>query len=308
MRFKTGLLLFGCAALVWLSACSVVPVKTDTPPSSTSPEVSVQPPSLPRRPPKIGLALGGGAARGFAHVGVIAALEEAGIKPDLVVGTSAGSLVAAIYASGKTAAQLQEIALKMEEAEITDWTVPFFTRGILRGEALSNYVNRQVNHQLIESFPMPLGIVATDLRRGQGVLFQRGDTGVAVRASSAVPSVFNPVKIGEREYVDGGLVAPVPVRFAKQMGAELVIAVDISAAPEGNSADGTLAVLLQTFAIMGKSINDYALLGADLVIRPELLGVKSSDFTAKRRAIEAGKAAMQRQIPQLKTLIEAKSK
>jgi NTE family protein len=186
--------------------------------------------------------------------------------------------------------------------------VPFFTRGILRGEALSNYVNRQVNHQLIESFPMPLGIVATDLRRGQGVLFQRGDTGVAVRASSAVPSVFNPVKIGEREYVDGGLVAPVPVRFAKQMGAELVIAVDISAAPEGNSADGTLAVLLQTFAIMGKSINDYALLGADLVIRPELLGVKSSDFTAKRRAIEAGKAAMQRQIPQLKTLIEAKSK
>jgi NTE family protein len=308
MRFKTVLLLFGCAALVWLSACSVMPVNTDTPPSSTSPEVSVQPPSLPRRPPKIGLALGGGAARGFAHVGVIAALEEAGIKPDLVVGTSAGSLVAAIYASGKTAAQLQDIALKMEEAEITDWTVPFFTRGILRGEALSNYVNRQVNHQLIESFPMPLGIVATDLHRGQGVLFQRGDTGVAVRASSAVPSVFNPVKIGEREYVDGGLVAPVPVRFAKQMGAELVIAVDISAAPEGNSADGTLAVLLQTFAIMGKSINDYALLGADLVIRPELLGVKSSDFTAKRRAIEAGKAAMQRQIPQLKTLIEAKSK
>lgn len=308
MRLKTLGLVLCVATLSVLSACSVAPVRTDAPPISASPDVPGQPPAVAKRPPKIGLALGGGAARGFAHVGVIAALEEAGIKVDLVVGTSAGSLVGAIYASGKNAAQLQQVALKMEEAEITDWTLPFFNRGILRGEALSNYINRQVNNKLIESLPIPLGIVATDLRSGQGVLFRQGDTGQAVRASSSVPSVFNPVKIGEREYVDGGLVAPVPVRFAKQMGAELVIAVDISAAPEGNTADGTVAVLLQTFAIMGKSINEYALQGADLVIRPELVGVKGGDFTAKRRAIDAGKAAMQRQIPQLKALIEAKSK
>jgi NTE family protein len=296
------------AVISALAACTTAPVKTDTPPVSTVPDTPPQPPVVVKRPPKIGLALGGGAARGFAHVGVIAALEEAGIKPDLVVGTSAGSLVGAIYASGRNAVQLQEVALKMEEAEITDWTLPFFSRGVLRGEALSNYVNRQVNNKLIESLPIPFGVVATDLRTGQGVLFQRGDTGVAVRASSSVPSVFNPVKIGEREYVDGGLVAPVPVRYAKQMGAELVIAVDISAAPEGNNADGTVAVLLQTFAIMGKSINEYALQGADLVIRPELIGVKGGDFTAKRRSIDAGKAAMQRQIAQLKALIEAKSR
>jgi NTE family protein len=239
---------------------------------------------------------------------VIAALEEAGINVDYVVGTSAGSLVGAIYASGKNAVQLQEIAMRMEEAEITDWTLPFFSRGILRGEALSNYINRQVNNKLIESLVVPLGIVATDLKSGQGVLFQRGDTGQAVRASSSVPSVFNPVKIGDREYVDGGLVAPVPVRYAKQMGAELIIAVDISSAPEGNAADGTVAVLLQTFAIMGKSINEYALQGADLVVRPELVGVKGGDFSAKRRAIDAGKLAMQRAIPALKAAIEAKSK
>jgi NTE family protein len=302
-RFFLALLLISA-----LAACTTAPVKTDTPPVSTVPDAPPQPPVAAKRPPKIGLALGGGAARGFAHVGVIAALEEAGIKPDLVVGTSAGSLVGAIYASGRNAAQLQEVALKMEEAEITDWTLPFFSRGVLRGEALSNYVNRQVNNKLIESLPIPFGVVATDLRTGQGVLFQRGDTGVAVRASSSVPSVFNPVKIGDREYVDGGLVAPVPVRFAKQMGAELVIAVDISAAPEGNNADGTVAVLLQTFAIMGKSINEYALQGADLVIRPELIGVKGGDFTAKRRSIDAGKVAMQRLIPQLKALMEAKSR
>ena len=291
------------AALLGLSACTTAPVKPVDPPVAVTPE-----PAAIKRPPKIALALGGGAARGFAHVGVIAALEDAGIKVDMVLGTSAGSLVGAIYASGKNAAQLQEIALKMEEAEITDWTLPFFNRGILRGEALSNYINRQVNNKLIESLPMPLGIVATDLKSGQGVLFTQGDTGRAVRASSAVPSVFTPVKIGDREFVDGGLVAPVPVRYAKQMGAELIIAVDISAAPEGNAADGTVAVLLQTFAIMGKSINEYALQGADIVVRPELVGVKSGDFSAKRRAIDAGRQAMQRMLPQLRAAMVARSK
>lgn len=299
-KLKTSLLLL-CISL--LAACNTAPVKPVDRPVAIAPE-----PVVIKRPPKIGLALGGGAARGFAHVGVIAALEEVGIKVDYVVGTSAGALVGAIYASGKTAAQLQEIAMKMEEAEITDWTLPFFSRGILRGEALSNYVNRQVNNKLIESLPVALGIVATDLKNGQGVLFQSGDTGRAVRASSSVPSVFNPVKIGDREFVDGGLVAPVPVRYAKQMGAELIIAVDISAVPEGNAADGTVAVLLQTFAIMGKSINEYALLGADVVVKPELVGVKSGDFTAKRRSMDAGQLAMQRLMPQLKALIEAKSK
>jgi NTE family protein len=291
------------AAAVLLVACTTT-APLPTPPGATTPTQVV----TPKRLPRIGLALGGGAVRGFAHVGVIAALEEAGIKPDLVVGTSAGSVVAAIYASGKTAAQLQQTALAMEEADITDWTLPFFGRGMLRGEALARYMNTQVSNKLIESMTIPLGIVATDLRTGQGALFRQGDTGMAVRASSAVPSVFNPVKIGAAEYVDGGLVSPVPVKYARQMGAELIIAVDISSAPEGNAADSQLQILLQTFAIMGKTINSYELKDADLVVRPELVGVKSGDFTAKRRAIEAGKLAMQRQIPQLKALMEARAK
>ena len=303
MHFVISKFCLLAATVLALAACTTAPVKLADAPVAAAPA-----PVVIKRPPRVGLALGGGAARGFAHIGVIAALEEAGIKVDLVAGTSAGSLVGAIYASGKTAAQLQDIALRMEEAEITDWVLPLFSRGILRGEALSNYVNRQVNNKLIESLPLPLGIVATDLRSGEGVLFQQGDTGRAVRASSAVPSVFNPVKVGEREFVDGGLVAPVPVRYAKQMGAELIIAVDISSAPEGNASDGALAVLLQTFAIMGKSINSFELQGADIVVRPELSGVRGGDFTAKRRAIDAGKLAMQRQMPQLKAAIEAKSR
>ncbi|MBK9571410.1 MAG: patatin-like phospholipase family protein [Rhodoferax sp.] len=265
-------------------------------------------PTTLKVPPKIGLALGGGAARGFAHVGVIQVLEEAGIRPALVVGTSAGSLVAALYASGKTGAQLQQLAETMEEASFADWMLPVFSRGMLRGEAFARYVSMQVNGRTIEAMPMPLGIVATDLNSGQGVLFQRGDTASAVRASSAVPAVFQPVKISGREYVDGGLVSPVPVRYARQMGAELVIAVDISSPPESNAASDTLQVLLQTFSIMSKSINALELRDADLVVRPILIGVGSADFSARRQAIDAGRRTMLQLLPQLRLVIEAKTR
>ena len=270
-----------------------------------APNPSLPPHAIVKKPLKIGLALGGGAARGFAHVGVIAVLEEAGIKPQLVVGTSAGSLVAALYASGKTSAQLQQTALNMDEVAITDWMLPIIGRGMFRGEALGRYVNELLAGRLIENMAIPLGIVATDLGNGQAVLFQKGDTGTAVRASSAVPAVFVPVKISGREYVDGGLVSPVPVRFARQMGADVVIAVDISSPPEGNTADGTLQILLQTFAIMGKSINDYELKGADLVVRPSQAGLKSADFSSRQRAIDAGRAAMLAALPALKARLAA---
>jgi NTE family protein len=292
----------------WLAAAAVSLLLGACATAPQEPVVSVAlPQPVAKRPPKIGLALGGGAARGFAHVGVIQVLEEAGLRPDLVVGTSAGSLVAALYASGRTGAQLQTVAQDMEEAAFTDWTLPIFSRGMLRGEALARYVNTHVSGKLIEQMPLPLGIVATDLNSGHGVLFQRGDTGTAVRASSAVPAVFLPVKIGSHEYVDGGLVSPVPVRYARQMGAELVVAVDISSSPEGNPAGDSLQILLQTFAIMGKSINGYELREADVVVRPALAGVGGADFTARRRAIDAGRAAMQRLLPQLKAAIEAKA-
>jgi NTE family protein len=289
----------GALAAALLAGCASAPPTPANPPAPV--------PAAAPKPPRIGLALGGGAARGFAHVGVIQVLEENGIHPDLVAGTSAGSLVAALYASGRNGAQLQQAALDMDEAAFTDWTLPLFNRGMLRGEALARYVNAQVQNKPIEAMRLPLGILATDLGSGQGTLFQRGDTGTAVRASSAVPAVFLPVKIGSREYVDGGLVSPVPVRSARQMGAELVIAVDISAAPEGNPSADTLQVLLQTFAIMGKSINSWELRDADVVVRPALVGVGSADFTAKKRAIDAGRAAMTAALPQLRAAIAAKS-
>jgi NTE family protein len=290
-------------SVIFLSACASSP----TQPKSTVIESNPVPVAVVKTAPRIGLALGGGAARGFAHIGVIQVLEEAGVKPAVVTGTSAGSLVAAIYASGKSGAQMQLVAETMEEAAIADWTLPLFSRGMLRGEALARYVNSQVRSKLIEDMPLPLGIVATDLNSGQSVVFQRGDTGTAVRASSAVPAVFQPVQISGREYVDGGLASPVPVRAARAMGAELVIAVDISSAPEGNLAGGTLEILLQTFAIMGKSINTFELKDADVVVRPALQGVSSADFASRKRSIEAGRQAMLLALPQLRAAISAKS-
>jgi len=287
-------------AAVLLAACTTAPV---TPTPSAAPPVAPAP--AVRKPLKLGLALGGGAARGFAHVGVISVLEEAGLRPQVVAGTSAGSLVAAIYATGKTGAQLQQTALAMEEVAITDWMLPIIGKGVFRGDALGRYVNQLVGGRLIEQMAIPLGIVATDLNSGQAVLFRSGDTGTAVRASSAVPAVFVPVKISGHEYVDGGLVSPVPVRFARQMGADIVVAVDISSPPEGNPATDTLQILLQTFSIMGKSINQYELKEADVVVRPSQTGLKSADFSARKQAIEAGRAAMLAALPALRAKLAA---
>ena len=326
-------LLFGCASQVAvLQAPPTNPVKptveqTTTPVASAAPIkpaelvapvepggaeqlVPATPPTLPtpapKRPPRIGLALGGGAARGFAHVGVIQVLEEAGIKPALLTGTSAGSLVAALHASGRNGHQLERIAETMDEATFADWTLPLFSRGMLRGDALARYVATQVGGRRIEELPVPLGILATELRSGQGVLFERGDIATAVRASSAVPGVFQPVAISGHEYVDGGLVAPVPVRQARQMGAELVIAVDISQGPESGSPTDVFQILMQTFTIMGKSINSLELRGSDMVlVRPLLNGVSGTDFSARRRAIQAGRKAMLQALPKLRAAIDA---
>jgi len=288
----------GLAALLMaLAACTTV----------KPPEVVVQPEvpqaPAPRKVPKLGLALGGGAARGFAHIGVIQVLEENGIKPDMVVGTSAGSVVAAFYATGKTGAQLQWLADSMDESQLTDWTVPFMSRGMLRGEALGRYINTQLNGAKIEDLKMPLGIVATDLQTGDGILFRRGDIATAVRASSAVPSVFEPVRIGNKDYVDGGLVSPVPVRYARQMGADIVIAVDISSRPEDAKTTDMLKVLLQTFSIMGKSISQLEMAQAEVVVRPVMPDVGSTEFAARKKSIEAGRAAMKLALPALKAAL-----
>lgn len=294
-------LIFMLFAAFLLAGCSTVSTEK-TPPEP----IAVAP--APLKPPVIGLVLGGGAARGFAHIGVIQALEEAGIRPDLVVGTSAGSVVAALYASGKNGSDLQKVAQSMDEASLSDWRFPFFKPGVLKGEALARFISAQVGGRQIQDMPLRLGVVATDLHSGQGVLFQRGDTATAVRASSAIPAVFQPVLISGREYVDGGLVAPVPVQFARQMGAQLVIAVDISDAPQDSGALDTFQILMQTFSIMGKRINAFELSEADVVVKPQLNGLSSASFASRGQAVVAGNLAMKVRMDKLQAAIQAKSR
>jgi NTE family protein len=288
-----ALLLTGCA--------------TTSVPSSPSRTTPVDQPK-PMRQVKVALALGGGAARGFAHIGVIKALEAQGIVPDIVVGTSAGSLVGALYAAGNNGFALHKLALEMDEAAISDWSVPLFAKstGVLKGEALQNFVNRTLNQIPIEKMKIPFGAVATDLNSGLPILFTRGNAGMAVRASSAVPSVFQPVRIGEHVYVDGGLVSPVPVRFARQMGADFVIAVNISAQPDVQPSSSSMDVLLQTFAIMGQSINHYELKDADVVIQPKLGSMKGNDFAGRNVAVLAGEQAAAGIMPEIKRKLDAR--
>ena len=288
-----------------LSACG------STPPPPAPVPVAVQAPPAPPKKIRIGLALGGGAARGFAHIGVIKALEAQGIVPEIVVGTSAGSVVGALYASGYSGFALQKIAMDMDEATISDWAMPLFSSspGLLKGEALQNYVNKAVGNRPMEKLPKRFGAVVTDLKTGEAVMFDKGNTGMAVRASSAVPSVFQPVKIGSKTYVDGGLVAPVPVKFTREkMGADFVIAVNISTQADTQATVSSLDVLMQTFSIMGQRLNHFELKEADIVITPALGKMGSADFNGRNLAILAGEQAAAAVMPQIKAKLAARQK
>ena len=267
---------------------------------ATQAPVAVAPPApLPKAKPKIALALGGGAARGFAHIGVIKVLEQNGIVPDMVVGTSAGSLVGALYAGGFTPFGLQRLALEMDEGMFADWSFKGASRGLIKGEALEAFVNARLANLPMEKLPKAFGVVATDLQSGESIVFRTGNIGIAVHASSAVPGAFRPVAISGREYVDGGLSHPVPVRAARAMGADIVIAVDISQKPGNQKAEDLGGIFLQTFAIMGQSIARGELAEADVVIHP-LSIASGANFAARHEAMLEGEKAAWAALPQIR--------
>ena len=303
---KVNSLRFAAALLLSvLAGCNVLP-RSPEPAPKPAPVTELPPKSEVRpAPPKIALALGGGAARGFAHIGVIKALESHGIVPDMVIGTSSGSLVGALYASGYGGFDLQRTALQLDDTIIADWSLP--DRGFIKGEALQNFVNQAVQNRPMEKLNKPFAVVATDLQSGEPVVFRTGNTGMAVRASSSVPGVFQPVTISGREYVDGGLVSPVPVRAARAMGADLVIAVYISNNPRLGKTKDSVDVMLQTFAIMGQSIASYELSEADIVIRPDTGRIRSTAFEDRHLAIIEGEKAGLAAIAAIKQKIAEKT-
>ena len=246
--------------------------------------------------PRIALVLGSGSARGFAHIGVIKALEAAKIKPDLIVGTSAGALIGAFYAAGFSGAQMEDLALKVKDIDIVDMNTGS-KRGMLMGDTLQTFVNRATRDRPIELLGIPFIAVATRLRTGEIATFRSGDLGLAVRASCSVPGVFIPPKINDVDFVDGGLVSPVPVRVARDAGADFVIAVDVSSGPLNATPVGIYEQVMHSFEIMGRSLSKIEAEQADVLIRPDVSRLASTDFHNRAAFIQIGQAAGARFVP-----------
>jgi len=264
-------------------------------------EVKPVPLEPPPKAVKVAVVLGGGAAKGFAHVGVLKVLEANRVPVHMVVGTSVGSLVGSLYAYGYSSYDLQKVAMGLEKGDLADLTVP--DNGFVKGEKLEAYVNRMVRDTTMEHLRTPFYAVATDIGSGQETVFGKGNTGSAVRASCAIPGVFRPVRIGDRTYVDGGLVSPVAVDAARRMGANVVIAVDITGDVDGSVPEGTLDTIFHSINVMYSKIAADQLSRADVVIRPKVGYIASGDFTKRHEAILEGEKAAQEALPRIQSLL-----
>ncbi len=258
-------------------------------------------PPPPPKPAKIAVVLGAGAARGFAHIGVLKVLEAQKIPIHMIVGTSAGSFVGSLYAYGYDAYKLQVMSFGIEKDDVVDLMIP--DNGFIRGEKLEAYINRQVKGIAIEKFRTPFYAVATDIQNGREMVFGSGNAGRAVRASCSVPGVFRPVTISGRTYVDGGVVSPLAVDVARRYGADVVIAVDISSALGGAAPQSTLDTILQSIDIMYAKISAIQTTRADVVIRPKVGRIGASDFSKRHEAVLEGEKAAQDALPAITAII-----
>ncbi len=271
MSKMTKTLLFPLIAVL-LAGCATAPrnhVAADAPYAAPLERVS-------RPHPVIGLVLGAGGSRGFAHVGVLKALEAAGIEADVLVGVSSGAIVGALHAGGMRAKELEAQALEIEDNDLLDFTL--FGPGVIQGGRLQDYINEMVGGRPLEALQKPFSAVVAERETRRMTVFNRGNTGLAVRASASVPRLFWPVVIRGTEYVDGGVASRVPAAVAREMGADIVIAVDVS---WRGSADAQQA---------------------DIVIRPETIRSRITDFSHKLANLAAGEEAARAILPQLREL------
>jgi NTE family protein len=259
--------------------------------------------------PKIGLALGGGGARGFAELGVLRVLEQEKIPIDLVVGTSVGSLIAALYADTGDVLQLEFEAVTIKEEDIFDRDLmSFWSGGLVKGERIEKFLDSRLKNKTIETMKVPFAAVATDLRTGDTVVLDKGSVSKAVHASAAIPGVFVPVVIDFRTLVDGGVTDPIPADIARKKGAEIVIAVAIPAAIPSEAPSNPIQVALHAVTVMSAEIGRCGAQAADVVITPDVGNIAYDDFNQKKRLIEAGAKATRDALPKIREAIEKKTK
>ena len=286
-----NLKLLSLSALLLLASCAHREVQP--------PPVFPSPP--PPKPARIALVLGAGAAKGFAHIGVLKVLESHRVPIHMIVGTSAGSLVGSFYAYGLNAFQLQSLALSVDKGDIVDYIIP--DNGFIQGIRLADYVNRTVRNTPLEKLNIPFYAVAADIQSGQEVVFGKGNTGAAVRASCSTPGIFRPVRIGDRFYVDGGVVSPVPVDAARRFGADVVIAVDISSDLGSPKPENTVETILQAVSIMYSQLVSLQCSRADVLLRPRVGHIASSDFSKRHEAILEGEKAAVEALPKINEIL-----
>ncbi len=255
----------------------------------------------PSKLAKIAVVLGAGASKGFSHIGVLKVLESNKIPLHMIIGTSAGSFVGSLYAYGYNAFELQRLSFAIEKDDIIDFTIP--DNGFIKGERLEGYINRILENKPMEKLRIPFYAVATDIQSGREVVFGKGNTGTAVRASCSIPGIFRPVNISGRMYVDGGVVSPVAVEAARKLGADIVIAVDISGDVEAFTPKGTVETILQAINIMYSKLAAIQLSKADVVIKPKVGYIGSADFSKRHEATLEGEKAAIEVLPKIKEIV-----
>ncbi|NLZ94068.1 MAG: patatin-like phospholipase family protein [Firmicutes bacterium] len=251
---------------------------------------------------KVGLALGGGSARGFAHIGVIKVLEAAKIPIDLLAGTSMGSVVGACYCAGLELSLLERLAIHAHRSLWLDWTLPH--KGLVAGNKLEQLMLLLTRKKTFAQLERPLAVVAADLCSGNKIVFREGLVARAVRASSAIPGIFRPLEEEERVLVDGSVVERVPAPTAREIGADIVLAVDVGIYFNNQKPQHILDVVTQSIDVMQRDLCQYSLEAADIVISPHLEEIAPGHFHRAAEAIKAGEEAAHSMLPQIQELLE----
>ena len=261
-------------------------------------------PVVTSRPPAIGVALGGGFARGIAHVGALKVLEQEGIPISIVAGTSVGALIGAAYCSGVTLQELEDMAASIRFSNFARWTLS--RCGFASNDRMISFLTRILKVKTFEELRIPLGVTATDFNTGEGVVFHSGSIIDPVRASCAYPGMFLPVQIRGRYMVDGMLSHPVPTRPLREMGADRVLAVHLRGTwANGGAPRHLFDVIGQSFAIAQDAMSSVWRQAADLVIEPDVAGFAYDDFKRAKDLIRVGEAAMRNAMPEVRKWLAA---
>lgn len=257
----------------------------------------------------LGVALGSGGSRGIAHIGFLCALEDEGIKPDFIAGSSIGAVVGGCYASGTPAYQLKEIALKLRRRDLLDPTIALSKMGLLRSKKVRDLLLQYLGNAKIEDFEIPFKCVASDLYSGHIHIFDRGEAAIAIQASSAIPAVFRPVRFNDKLLVDGGCLCRIPVRTVKEMGADVVVGVDVlkNCAEPVDDVKNIVSVVVRAFEIMDQRITDINRELerdiCDVLIEPALDGVSQYAIRDFDRIFDEGYAVARKSVGRIKALL-----